>query len=121
ASDPDVRPGDVVELSAFSTADATTCTTDPEDQRVALTYAWSLTSAPPGPAPALSGETTPTPRFVPLATGTYQLRLTVRDYQSNAATADLTLLVAVKHDLVAQLSWSGFSQVDLDVHLVRPG
>lgn len=117
----EVQPNAVVELSAFSSADARTCTTDPEDERIALTYLWEVTAAPSGPAPALTGGTTPTARLVPFAAGAYTLRLTVADVQRNTSSVELKLQAAVKQDLVAQLAWVGSSGVDLDVHLVRPG
>ncbi|MBK7864106.1 MAG: choice-of-anchor D domain-containing protein [Archangiaceae bacterium] len=117
----EVQPNSVVELSAWSSSDARTCTTDPEDERVGLTYAWAVVSAPPGSVAALTGATTANPRFVPVATGTYVLRLTVADVQGHSSSADLRLRVATRQDLVAQLSWTGAPGVDLDVHLVRPG
>lgn len=117
----EVQPNSVVELSAWSSTDPRTCTTDPEDERIALTYLWEVVSSPPGPAPALTGAATANARLVPFATGAYGLKLTVRDIQLNATSVTLQLLVATKQDLVAQLSWTGASGVDLDVHLVRPG
>jgi hypothetical protein len=117
----EVQPNSVVELSAWSSADPLTCTTDPEDERIALTYLWEVVSAPPGPAAALTGASTAIAHLVPIATGTYLLRLTVRDVQGHATAAELTLWVAVKQDLVAQLSWTSDPGADLDVHLVRPG
>lgn len=117
----EVQPNAVVELSAFSSADERACTTDPEDERIALTYLWEVISSPSGPPPGLTGATSPTARLVPFAAGAYRLRLTVADVQRNTSTVELELLAAVKQDLVAQLSWVGSPGVDLDVHLVRPG
>lgn len=117
----EVQPNAVVELSAWSTPDAKTCTTDPEDERIALTYQWEVLSSPPGPAPTLTGATSPNARLVPLAAGPYTLKLSVADVQRNTTSVELRLVAAVKQDLVAQLSWVGAPGVDLDVHLVRPG
>ncbi len=117
----EISPNAVVELSAWSSADDSACTFDPEDHRIGLTYFWEVVASPPGPPPAMTGGSSPSPRLVPLATGAYRLRLTVRDVQGHGSSVELGLNVAVKQDLVAQLSWVGSSGVDLDVHLVRPG
>ncbi len=118
----DVRPGDLVELSAQSDlADTSTCTTDPETRRAGLSYAWTLVSVPAGAEGlGLSGATTPQLQFRPMVTGTYRLTLKVTDPQGGSTTVSVTLAVAVKQDLVAQVQWLGAAGVDLDVHLVRP-
>lgn len=115
----------IVSLSAFSSSDASTCTTDPEDERNGLTYAWTLEQTPGGAGSAtLGGAATATPTFIPVATGEYVIRLTVRDAQAHETSTTLKLAVVRKEDLVAQLSWNGadggFKNSDLDIHLIRP-
>lgn len=118
----DVRPGDLAIFSASSPGDATSaCSFDPEDGRTSLTYAWRLITAPPGGETlALAGAATSQVQLRPVVTGDYVLELTVADVQLHATTVTMRFAVAVKEDLVAQLQWSGASDVDLDVHLVRP-
>jgi hypothetical protein len=118
----DVRPGDLVELSAQSNlTDPSTCTTDPESGRTGLVYQWTMVSVPAGAEGlGLSGAATPQLQFRPAVTGTYQLSFSVTDPQGAATSTTITLAVAVKQDLVAQVQWLGAAGVDLDVHLVRP-
>ncbi|MBI3183029.1 MAG: choice-of-anchor D domain-containing protein [Myxococcales bacterium] len=118
----DVQPKSVVAFSAISdAADQTKCTSDPEDGRIGLSWQWKLISTPAGSSPiALGGAATSQATLTPFATGEYVVELTVKDTQGHAATTTLKFVVALKEDLVAQLSWNGFSDVDLDVHLVRP-
>lgn len=118
----DVRPTELAVFSALSdSADATACTTDPEDQRTGLTFEWQLIETPPGAAGlGLSGSATAQVQLRPVITGPYTLRLTVKDARQAATTVTLRFAVAVKQDLVAQLQWPGFAGVDLDLHLVRP-
>lgn len=118
----DVAPRAEAIFSALSNAaDDTACTSDPEDGRIGLTYQWAITSTPPGAGTVgLSGATSSQATLRPLITGEYGLSLTVRDTQSNTTVVPIKLAVAVKQDLVAQLQWSGSTDVDLDIHLVRP-
>lgn len=118
----DVRPTDDVTVSALSDGtDPTRCTSDPEDARMGLTYLWRLVSAPAGAQGlGLSGAATPQVQLRPVATGLYTLELTVTDARMSSTTVTLRFAVALKQDLVAQLQWTGFSGVDLDLHLVRP-
>lgn len=118
----DVRPGDLAIFSASSPGDATSaCSFDPEDGRTSLSYAWRLVSAPAGGMSlSLAGATTSQVQLRPVVTGDYVLELTVADVQMHATTITIRFAVAVKEDLVAQLQWTGASDVDLDVHLVRP-
>lgn len=120
-----IEPRSTVSLSAFSSADPATCTTDPEDERTGLTYAWTVESAPTGAGTVgLGGAANPNATFLPFATGEYVLKLSVRDAQAHETSTTLKLLVARKEDLVAQLSWGsldgGYAGVDLDIHLIRP-
>ena len=118
----DVPPRAEVTLSALSSADETSCTADPEDGRLGLSWSWRLTSTPSGSAaPALTNANTPRATLRPSATGLYTAELTVTDSQGNVGVASLTFEVAVKNDLVVQLDWSGSAGVDVDLHLVRPG
>ncbi len=118
----DVPPRAEVTLSALSSADETSCTTDPEDGRLGLSWSWRLTSTPSGSAaPTLTNANTPRATLRPSATGRYSAELTVTDSQGNVGTSSLTFEVAVKNDLVVQLDWNGSAGVDLDLHLVRPG
>lgn len=118
----DIPPRGDVQLSALSSMDETTCTTDPEDGRLGLTWAWTLTAQPGGSTPAtLLNASTPRANFRPVATGSYTAQLTVTDSQGNSTSQSITFAVAVKNDLVVQLDWAGSAAVDLDVHLVRPG
>ena len=118
----DVPPRAEVVLSALSSEDETTCTADPEDGRLGLTWAWTLLAQPAGSTPAtLVNAATPRPSLRPYATGSYTAQLSVTDSQGNVGVSTLTFEVAVKNDLVAQLDWTGSANVDLDLHLVRPG
>jgi hypothetical protein len=118
----DVRPRDLVVLSALSdAADATKCSTDPEDGRTGLTFQWRLVSGPPGTSGlAISGAATAQAQLRPIITGDYTLELRVTDRAQAQVTTTVRFSVAVKQDLVVQLEWPGFSGVDLDLHLVRP-
>ncbi len=120
--DRDVEPRAEAEFSAISNStDMTACTSDPEDGRAGLTFAWTLVSAPPGASMlGISGATTADAKLRPIVTGEYVIRLTVTDSQGHATSVTAKFDVAVKQDLVAQLQWTGFSGVDLDLHLVRP-
>lgn len=118
----DVPPRAEVVLSALSSMDETTCTTDPEDGRLGLSWSWRLTSTPSGSTPpVLTNASSPRATLRPSATGLYTAELQVTDSQNNVGTTTLTFEVAVKNDLVVQLDWTGSSGVALDVHLVRPG
>jgi len=117
----DLQPRSDVTLSALSSGDQTSCTADPEDGRLGLTWQWRFVSQPAGTTPpALSTAVPGQARFQPLATGTYVVELLVADVQGHSTTTTLALEVALKKDLVVQLSWSGYAGVDLDLHLVRP-
>lgn len=118
----DVRPGDLTVFSAISdSTDVSSCTSDPEDSRTGLTYSWVLTKAPTGALTLpIAGASSAQAQLRPVVTGKYQLRLTVTDAQARASSVELAFSVAIKQDLVAQLQWLGFANVDLDLHLVRP-
>ncbi|MHB8874369.1 MAG: choice-of-anchor D domain-containing protein [Myxococcaceae bacterium] len=118
----DIQPKSDVTVSAISdSAEPTACTSDPEDGRIGVTFLWELISVPPGATtPALGGAATSQATLRPFATGEYTLRLTSKDTQGHASSTTVKFVVAIKEDLVAQLSWSGFAEVDLDVHLIRP-
>lgn len=117
----DIRPGDTVLLSASLDAmNPATCSNDPEDGR-SLTYAWTVVSGPQGvPLPALTGAASASARLTPVAVGTYVVELTVRDSAMASATVRLRFSARIKKDLVVQLEWPGYANVDLDLHLVRP-
>ncbi len=117
----DVPPRATIAFSALSSAtDVTACTSDPEDGRTGLTYQWAVTAMPTG-ATAFAVGTTPVYSITPVVTGVYQVTLMVADMQGHmAAPVLIKFAVAIKQDLVAQLQWDGFTNVDLDVHLVRP-
>ena len=118
----DVPPRAEVVLSAFSSTSETACTTDPEDGRLGLTWAWRIAAQPTGStAPALINANTPRATLRPSATGLYIAELQVTDSQGNVGLTTITFEVAVKNDLVVQLDWAGSSGVDVDLHLVRPG
>ncbi|MFZ5469413.1 MAG: choice-of-anchor D domain-containing protein [Myxococcota bacterium] len=123
----DLRPKSTITFSALSHAtDETLCTTDPEDGRSGLSYQWSVLLAPPGAGTVtLGGATNATATLTPkagsgFATGEYLVELLVRDQQGHTTSTTLKFVIALKEDLVAQLSWQGFADVDLDLHLVRP-
>jgi hypothetical protein len=118
----DVRPGDLAVFSALSdSSNAAACTSDPEDGRTGLTYAWRIVTAPVGAAGlAFSGASTAQAQLRPVVTGQYSLELSVKDAQLQETTVQIRFAVAVRQDLVVQLQWLGFSDVDLDLHLVRP-
>lgn len=125
----DIRPKSEVRFSAVSdVADDRACTSDPEDRRTGLTWSWAVTKAPAGArSVALSGATTPTPVLTPqstVATGEYEVTLTVTDTQQNSTTVPIRFAVVPREDLVVELSWNGeqgaWANVDLDLHVVRP-
>ncbi len=117
----DIVPKSDVTASAHSSTDPAQCTFDPDDGRVGLTYLWQVIGLPAGvQGLALTGANTPQVIFRPIATGEYALQLTVTDAQGASSATTLKLAAVVRDDLVAQLSWSGFANVDLDVHLIRP-
>lgn len=119
-----VRPADVVTFSATSGPDERACTSDPEDGRLQLTYAWTLVRWPTGSnPPPLVSAASPAVQLVPLATGEYELELRVEDAQRNAAAARAVFRVANDAELAVQLAWAksdAGADVDLDLHLVRP-
>lgn len=122
----DIQPKSLVTFSASSDpGNARACTTDPEDQRMGLTYLWTITQWPTGSKqPVLGGAQTPSPSFTPVASGAYEVTLAVKDAQGHQTTTTLKFVAVLKEDLVVQLSWGGddgaYAGVDLDVHLVRP-
>lgn len=116
----DVRPNELVTFSATSdSADTTKCSTDAEDGRAGLTYAWVVLSDPTGPSNTSFGSTAQVSARFPLA-GQYTVQLTITDSQGATAMTMLTFAVTLKRDLVVQLEWAGYADVDLDLHLVRP-
>ncbi len=123
----DIQPGrasaqTAVTFSAHSDADVTHCTTDPEDARVMLTYKWEVLEKPAG-AGTVSFAQPAIPRpslLLPPVSGLYKVQLTVSDVQGHATAVTLKFAAVLKQDLVAQLSWSGYAGIDLDLHLVRP-
>lgn len=116
-----VPPGAQLTLSGFASADDTTCTTDPEDGRVGLTWRWTVAREPSGSAVTIDAADTPTPRVTPVALGQYTLALDVTDAQGHAARATVDFEVSTASAVTAQLDWAGAPLVDLDLHLVRPG
>jgi hypothetical protein len=59
-----------------------------------LTYLWTLTSYPPGVAPALAGGTTASASFVPYVPGDYKAQLIVSDGTTDSPVAPVTVSVA---------------------------
>lgn len=118
----DVRPNELAVFSATSdSADPLKCSSDPEDGRTGLTYAWRLVTAPRGAQSlAIAGAATPQIQLRPVATGDYTLELKVTDSRQSSTTVLIRFAVAIKQDFVAQLQWDGYPGVDLDLHLVRP-
>jgi hypothetical protein len=117
----DVEPRALTTFSALSDPDEKQCTTDPEDGRAGLTFRWELVTAPAGAMSlGISNATSAQASLTPIVSGEYVLKLTVNDTQSHSTAVLIRFAVAVKQDLVAQLQWTGFNNVDLDVHLVRP-
>lgn len=116
-----VQPKSEVTLSALSdSADQTQCTTDREDGRMGLTWAWTLLSVPPDSAMLpIAGAATPTAVLKPIATGEYEVLLTVSDTAGNSTSTTIRFVAVPKEDLVVQLAWDS-ANVDLDLHLVRP-
>lgn len=117
-----VEPDDVVTLSAVSDAvDQAACTSDAEDGRIGLVYSWELKAAPPGAPPySQTGAGLSQIRYHTRVSGTYVFTLKVKDAPGYQSQVDLAYTVALRQDLVAQLSWTGFDGIDFDVHLVRP-
>jgi hypothetical protein len=119
----DVPPRAELQLSALSDPnDESTCTYDPDDGRLGLTWQWQILSQPSGSTPvALAGADTPVVSLRAFAVGRYVVQLTVTDSEMNSTTALGAFTVALKSDLLVQLEWGGFAGVDLDLHLIRPG
>ncbi len=117
----DIEPRAEVTVSALSSlTDTGACTSDPEDGRTGLVYTWSFDVLPAGVTSLpISSNPTSQARFKPEVAGYYQLRLNVADAQGHERATTLRFAVAVKRDLVVQLHWDT-SNVDLDLHLVRP-
>jgi hypothetical protein len=87
----DVPPRAEVVLSALSSASETACTSDPEDGRLGLSWAWRLSSIPPGSsAPGLGNANTPRATLRPVATGRYTAELQVTDSQGNVGLTTVT-------------------------------
>jgi hypothetical protein len=59
-----------------------------------LTYRWTLTSYPPGVAPALAGGTTASASFVPYSPGDYKVQLIVNDGTTDSPVTAGTVSVA---------------------------
>ena len=120
-----VEPGARVQLTAFADdlgdAGNPACSYDPEDGRTNLAFRWSVASAPPGSRAGFSAPGDPRPVFVPDLAGDYSLAVQVQDAQGASATASVSFSAAPLEDLTAVLTWPGQPQVDLDLHLVRPG
>jgi hypothetical protein len=120
-----IEPGARAGLSAFGEeagdAGDPACSYDPEAGRNGLGFSWSVAAAPAGSTAAFSTPTDPRPTFVPDLPGDYRLQLRVQDAQGASATADLSFTAAPLEDLTVKLSWPGQPQIDLDLHLVRPG
>lgn len=103
----------------------TLCTTDAEDGRKVLKYAWSVQAKPAESRAVVIGSANAGTRLQPVAyrpdaTGTYTLRLTVTDPQGAAGSADVTFEVVPQKDIAVQLAWTE-ANTDLDLHLVKPG
>jgi hypothetical protein len=118
----EVQPNSYVTFSALSDPDETKCTTDPEDGRAGVEYLWEPLSWPNGAVPlTINGnKNSQATMRVGALTGEYVVKLTVTDVQKHATTTTLKFTVAIRQDLVAQVSWIGYPNIDLDVHLVRP-
>ena len=80
-----VVAGSTVTLNGAASSDA---------NRDALTYAWTLTSKPPGSAAALTNATAVAPTFVADRAGTYVATLVVNDGKLNSAAVTITVSVA---------------------------
>lgn len=116
----DVRPGEQVTFSAVSDdSDVTKCSGDVEDGRTGLTFAWTLLSDPTGVVNRPLGSAPQIAQYFTLV-GRYVVQLTVTDTQGASASTTLQFAVSFKRDLVVQLEWADFANVDLDLHLVRP-
>ncbi len=94
-----VVAGTVVTLTGAVSSDANN---DP------LTYAWTLTSKPPGSAAALTNATAVAPTFVADMAGSYMATLVVNDGKLNSAAATITVTAAVAN--VAPVANAGVAQ-----------
>lgn len=116
----DLRPGEQVTFSAISDdSDVTKCSGDAEDGRTGLTFAWTLLSDPTGVVNRPLGTTPQLAQYFTLV-GAYAMQLTVTDTRGASTSTTLQFAVSFKRDLVVQLEWAGYADVDLDLHLVRP-
>lgn len=121
----EVEPGGLVTFTPFeeelADAGATPCSRDPEDGRTGLTFNWSVLAAPNGSTATLTGPTRARPTFIPDVPGDYRVGLRLTDAQGAAAQAEVGFRAAPLADLTVRLAWPGSPQVDLDLHVIRPG
>ena len=82
----------------------------------ALTYAWSLTSAPAGSTAALAGATTARPTIAPDIDGVYLISLVVSDGQLSSNTATVTLRATPRSSLPVEemMTTAAFGDVEFD-------
>lgn len=83
----------------------------------ALTYAWTLTSVPPGSATTLVGPATSRPTLTPDRAGAYTLSLTVTDGKASSAVSTTTVMATapVAPQIVVDIAepLSGAAQLSL--------
>jgi hypothetical protein len=119
------HPSGVAQPPELTKGDLSQCTTDPEDGRSTLTYQWTVIERPAQSNPAvarLQGAQNPESSFKPDAIGRYKVQLDVKDPQGAAGKPAVVAFDAVpQRDIVAQLTWENQQNVDLDIHLVKPG
>ena len=100
--------GETVSLSGQGSSDA---------DGDALSYQWSITSAPDGSSASISNDTTESPTIIPDIAGTYQLSLIVNDGQvdSSSSTVSITVLEAtVNENTPPEISINYSPSVTLD-------